>query len=159
MVIPLVDLKAQYLSVKEEIDTAISRVIHNSSFILGEEVASFEEEFAAFCQAGQAVGTSSGTSALHLALLACGVEPEDEVITTPFTFAATAEVISYVDARPVFVNIELDSYNIDPNGIEQAITGKTKTIIPLHLYGRPAEMGPIMEIARRHHLKVVEDAA
>ena len=159
MGIPLVDLKAQYLSIKDEIDEAIQRVISNSSFILGEEVRAFEEEFASFCEARFAIGTSSGTSALHLALLACGVGLGDEVITTPHTFVATTEAISHAGARPVFVDIDPESYNINPTKIEAAITDKAKAIIPVHLYGQPAEMDAIMEIADKHGLKVIEDAA
>lgn len=159
VVIPLVDLKAQYLSIKREIDEAISRVIMSSGFILGAEVSRFEEDFATFCRTRHAVGASSGTAALHLALLGCGVGPGDEVITTPFTFVATAESISMAGARPVFVDIEPESYNIDPTGIKRAITRRTKAIIPVHLCGRPAEMGAILGIAAEHGLKVIEDAA
>ncbi len=159
MTIPLVDLKAQYVPIKEEIDEVINRVINNSSFILGEEVASFEREFATFCNTRYATGTSSGTSALHLALLACGVGPGVEVITSPYTFIATAEAITHAEAIPVFADIDLDSYNIFPDQIETAITEKTRAILPVHLYGRPAEMDSIMEIANRHGLKVIEDAA
>jgi dTDP-4-amino-4,6-dideoxygalactose transaminase len=159
MAIPLVDLKAQYQTIKGELDPAIQRVIDNTSFIMGEEVSSFEEDFAAFCRARYAVGTSSGTSALHLALLACGVGPGDEVITSPHTFTATAEAIIHAGAVPVFVDIDLHSYNIAPERIEAAITRKTKAFLPVHLYGRPAEMDPIMELAGRHGLAVIEDAA
>ncbi len=159
MAIPLVDLKAQYQSIKDDLDAAIRRVIENTSFILGEEVSSFEEEFAVFCDAEYTVGTSSGTSALHLALLACGVGPGDEVITTPHTFIATAEPIIHAGATPVLVDIDLDSYNLDPARIEPAITERTKAILPVHLYGRPADMDPILVIAERHNLKVIEDAA
>jgi dTDP-4-amino-4,6-dideoxygalactose transaminase len=157
--IPLVDLKAQYCSIKAEIDEAIQRVLINSSFILGEEVKSFEEAFAAFCNVEYAIGTCSGTSALHLALLACGVGPGDEVITTPFTFIATAEAISYTGARPVFVDIDPVSYCLDPSRLEAAITPKTKAILPVHLYGQPAEMEAILEIANHYKLRVIEDAA
>ena len=159
MVIPLVDLKAQYLSVKSEIDEAIQRVINSSRFILGEEVEAFEQEFAAFCGANHCVGVASGTASLHLALLACGIEPGDDVITTPFTFIATAEAISHAGAKPVFVDIDHRSYNIEPTKIEAAITERTKAIIPVHLYGQPADMDQITELARRYELKVVEDAA
>lgn len=159
MTIPLVDLKAQYLSISNEIDDAISQVINSTRFILGKEVELFEEEFAAFCNAEYAIGTSSGTSALHLALLACGIGQADEVITTSHTFIATTEAISHVGARPVFVDIDLASYNIDPTKIEEVITPRTRAIIPIHLYGQPAEIGPILDIARKHGLKVIEDAA
>jgi len=159
MKIPLVDLRAQYASIKAEIDQAIQRVVESGRFILGEEVQAFEEEFAAFCNAQYAVGVASGTAALHLALLACGVGPGDEVITTPFTFIATAEAINYTGAKPVFVDIDPQTHNINPRHLEAAITERTRAIIPVHLYGYPADMAPIMEIAQRHDLWVIEDAA
>jgi dTDP-4-amino-4,6-dideoxygalactose transaminase len=157
--IPLVDLKAQYESIKPEVDEAIQRVIANTSFILGEEVKGFEEAFAAFCGVRYAVGVASGTAALHLALLACDVGPGDEVITSPHTFVATAETICHAGARPVFADIDLASYNIAPTQVEAAITPRTKAIIPVHLYGQPADMDPLLDIARHHGLKVIEDAA
>jgi dTDP-4-amino-4,6-dideoxygalactose transaminase len=157
--IPFVDLKAQYHSIKHEVDAAVTRVLENSSFILGSEVAAFEEEFAAYSGARIGVGVNSGTSALHLALLAAGIGEGDEVITTPFTFVATVAAIGYTGARPVFVDIDAVSYNIDPAKIEAAITPKTKAIMPVHLYGQPADMDPILEIARRRNLLVIEDAA
>jgi len=157
--IPFVDLKGQYHSIKAEIDSAIARVLENSQFVLGPEVAGFEEDFAAYLNVKHAVGVNSGTSALHLALLAAGIKPGDEVITTPFTFVATVAAILYVGARPVFVDIEPRSYTIDANRIEQAITARTKAIMPVHLYGHPADMDPILEIARRRGLLVIEDAA
>lgn len=159
MTIPLVDLKAQYASIKPEIDAAMQRVVNNTSFILGKEVTQFEKDFAAFCRVEHCVGMDSGTAALHLALLLCDVQPGDEVITTTHTFIATAEVISLVGARPVFVDIDPRTYNLDPNLIERAITPRTRAIIPVHLYGQPAEMDPILEIARQHNLRVIEDAA
>ncbi len=159
MKIPLVDLKAQYTAIKEEIDEAMGRVLNNCNFILGEEVRLFEEEFAAFCRAECAVGIASGTAALHLALRACGVGAGDEVITTPLTFIATAEAISHCGARPVFVDIDPLTYNIDPPRIEAAVNEKTRAILPVHLYGQPANMKPILEIAHRYKLKVIEDAA
>jgi dTDP-4-amino-4,6-dideoxygalactose transaminase len=158
-VIPFVDLKAQYHSIKEEIDSAIAGVLESSQFVLGKEVAAFEEEFALYCGGGQAIGVNSGTSALHLALLAAGIGPGDEVITTPFTFVATVAAIGYAGATPVYADIDAASYNIDPAKIEAAITSKTKAIMPVHLYGQPAEMDPILEIARRRGLLVIEDAA
>ena len=157
--IPLVDLKAQYNVIKPEIDQVLERVISNTSFILGKEVKDFEEAFATFCHVPAAIGTSSGTSALHLALLACGVGPGDEVITTPLTFIATTETISHAGARPVFVDIDRRSYNLDPYQIEAAITARTKAIMPVHLYGQPADMAPILEIAQKYNLRVIEDAA
>ncbi len=159
MKIPLVDLKAQYNSIKDEIDTAIQRVLENGQFILGPEVKVFEEEMAAYCGTKYAVGVASGTDALHLALLACGIKSGDEVITTPFTFIATAESIAKCGARPVFVDIDPRTYNIDPAQIEAKITKKTRAILPVHLYGQPATMERILEIAKRHNLKVIEDAA
>jgi dTDP-4-amino-4,6-dideoxygalactose transaminase len=157
--IPFVDLKAQYRAIKPEIDAAIARVLENSQFILGPEVVAFEKEFAQYTGAAAAVGLNSGTSALHLALLAAGVGPGDEVITVPFTFVATVAAIGYAGAKPVFVDIDPASFTMDVTRIEAAITPRTKAIVPVHLYGQPADMDPIMEIARRHNLIVIEDAA
>jgi dTDP-4-amino-4,6-dideoxygalactose transaminase len=157
-VIPLVDLKAQYQDVKLEVDAAVAAVLEGGHFILGPEVSRFEQEFAAYCQTPFAVGLNSGTSALHLALLAAGVGPGDEVITTAFTFVATVAAIEYTGARPVLVEVDPVTLTIDPAGIEAAITARTKAIIPVHLYGLPADMDPIMSIARAHGLIVVEDA-
>ncbi len=157
--IPYLDLQAQYRSIKPEIDTAVLRVLDSTQYILGEEVAAFEREFAGYCQASEAIGVNSGTSALHLALLAAGIGPGDEVITVPFTFVATVSAIGYTGATPVFVDIEPDYFTMDASKIEAAITPKTKAIMPVHLYGQPADMDPIMEIARRRGLTVIEDAA
>lgn len=157
--IPFVDLKAQYLAIQPEIDAAIARVLENSQFILGPEVAAFEKEFAQYTGAAAAIGLNSGTSALHLALLAAGVGPGDEVITVPFTFVATVAAIGYTGAKPVFVDIDPASFTMDVTQIEAAITPRTKAIVPVHLYGQPADMDPIIEIARRRHLIVIEDAA
>lgn len=159
MSIPLVDLKAQYATIKPEIDETIQRVLDRTSFILGEEVANFESSFARYVGAAGAVGVASGTAALSLALQACGIGADDEVITTAHTFFATAEAISQVGARPVFVDIDLDTYNLDPNEVEAAITPRTRAIMPVHLYGQPADMAALMDIAGRHHLRVIEDAA
>jgi dTDP-4-amino-4,6-dideoxygalactose transaminase len=159
MAIPLVDLKAQYRSIQSDIDAAIRRVVENTSFILGKEVQAFEQAFAQYCGADHCIGVSSGTAALHLALRAAGIGPGDEVITSPFTFVATAEAIWMAGARPVFVDIHPRYYCIHPDLIERAITPRTKAIMPVHLYGQPADMGPIMDIARRHQLLVIEDAA
>jgi dTDP-4-amino-4,6-dideoxygalactose transaminase len=159
MKIPLVDLKAQYASLKDEIDEAISGVVNDTQFILGPEVKAFEHEIAACCQTKLAIGVASGTDALHLALLALGIQPGDEVITTPFTFIATAETTTHCGAVPVFVDIEPRTYNIDPAGVEAKITKKTKAILPVHLYGQPADMAPILELARKYNLKVIEDCA
>jgi dTDP-4-amino-4,6-dideoxygalactose transaminase len=158
-VIPFVDLRAQYHSIKGEIDRAISGILESSQFVLGKEVAMFEEEFAAYCGGGEAIGVNSGTSALHLALLAAGAGPGDEVITTPFTFVATVAAIYYTGATPVYADIDPASYTIDPAAIEAVITPRTKAILPVHLYGQPADMDPILEIARRRRIVVIEDAA
>ena len=159
MTIPLVDLKAQYTSIKDEIDAAIQKVVQSGQFILGPEVKAFEEEMAAYCGTQYAVGVASGTDALHLALLALEIKAGDEVITTPFTFIATAESIAKCGARPVFADIDPRTYNIDPVQIEAKITPKTVAILPVHLYGQPAAMDDILTIARKHNLKVVEDCA
>ena len=159
MEIPLVDLKAQYASIKPEVDAAIKRVVDNTSFILGHEVTEFEQAFARYAGAKGAVGVASGTSALQLSLLACGVGPGDEVITTAHTFIATSEAISQTGAKPVFVDIDPQTYNLDPARVEAAITPRTKAILPVHLYGQPADLGALMEIAERHHLYLIEDAA
>jgi dTDP-4-amino-4,6-dideoxygalactose transaminase len=158
-VIPLLDLKTQYRNIQPEIDAAVASVLSSGHFILGPEVTGFEQEFAAYCQTHDSIAVNSGTSALHLALLAAGVEPGDEVITVPFTFAATAASILYTGATPVYVDIDPKSFTIDAKLIENALTSRTKAIIPVHLYGQPADMDPILEIARRRSLVVIEDAA
>jgi len=158
-VIPYADLKQQYHSIKPEIDQAISTVLESGQFVLGAEVSAFEREFAAYCGCGHGVGVNSGTSALHLALLAAGVGPGDEVITVPFTFVATVAAICYTGATPVYVDIDPRSYTMDPAGLKGAISGRTKAILPVHLYGQTADMDPIVEIARRHGKIVIEDAA
>jgi dTDP-4-amino-4,6-dideoxygalactose transaminase len=158
-VIPFVDLKAQYHSIKPEIDAAIGAVLESSQFVLGEAVASFEQAFAAYCGVEHAIGVNSGTSALHLALLAAGIGAGDEVITAPFTFVATAAAIGYTGARPVYVDIDPATYTLDPAQLERAITPRTRAIMPVHLYGQVADMDPILEVARRHGLIVIEDAA
>ena len=157
--IPLADLQAQYQAIGEEIDAAIQRVISKSSFILGPEVTNFEQAFAAYCGAAHCVGVSSGTAALELALRALGVGPGDEVITVAHTFIATAEAISAVGAKPVFVDIEPHSYNLAPEAFAEAITPRTRAVMPVHLYGQPADMTRINRIAREHGLRVIEDAA
>jgi len=157
--IPLVDLKAQYRSIKPEVDAAVLRVLDSAQFILGDEVVAFERDFAAYCDTREAIGVNSGTSALHLAFLAAGIGPGDEVITVPFTFIATVSTIVYAGATPVFVDIEPDCYTMDPARLEAAITPRTKAIVPVHLYGQPADMDPILEIARRRGIPVIEDAA
>ena len=157
--VPFVDLRVQYLSIKDEIDAAVLDLLDSTQFVLGSQVAAFEALFAPYTGSRHAMGVNSGTSALHLALLAAGVERGDEVITTPFTFIATASAIDYCGAIPVFVDIDPVSFTIDPALIEAAITPKTKAILPIHLYGQPADMDPIIEIAERHGLAVIEDAA
>jgi len=156
--IAFVDLKAQYATIRTEVGEAIARVLDSCEFTLGSEVAAFEHEFAAYCQAEHGIGVNTGTSALHLALLAAGVGPGDEVVTTPFTFVATVSAICYTGAKPVFVDIDPRSFTIDGNAIEAAISDRTKAIIPVHLYGQPADMAPIMATARRQGLVVIEDA-
>jgi len=159
MKINFVDLKRQYSTIKEEIDTAIQDILDNTRFIGGEPVKSFEEEFAGFCNAKHAVGVSSGTSALHLALLAHGIGAGDDVITVPNTFTATCEAIANVGATPVFVDVDEKTRNIDVSKIEDAVSDKTKAILPVHLYGQPSDLDPIYEIAQKQGLVVVEDAA
>ena len=156
--IPFVDLKSQYLSIKPDVDAAIQGILDSCQFTLGSEVVAFEKEFAAYSGAEIGVGVNTGTSALHLALLAAGVGGGDEVITVPFTFVATVSAIDYTGATPVFVDIDPDSFTMDVTALEAAITEKTKAIIPVSLYGQPADMDPLMEIARRHGLVVIEDA-
>jgi len=190
--IPLVDLKSQYEEIKGEIQEAIDRVLDSSAFILGEEVTKFEEEFAKFCNTEYAIGTSSGTSALHLALLSLGIGEGDEVITTPYTFTATVETIIHCKAKPIFVDINHKNYNIDVQKLEEFIkrkckikskTGRSanrseaeiptpfsslcrdrlsgkliKAIIPVHLYGQPVDLDPILKLAKKYNLKVIEDA-
>lgn len=157
--INVLDLKAQYLALKTELDRAVLDVMASGHFILGENVQALEKEIAAYCGCQYGIGVASGTDALRLAFAALDIGPGDEVITTPFTFIATANTISRAGARPVFVDIEPRTYNLDPAKIEAAITERTKAIVPVHLYGQPADMDPIMAIARRHGLKVVEDSA
>jgi dTDP-4-amino-4,6-dideoxygalactose transaminase len=157
-VIPFVDLKAQYRALAPDIQPAITRVMERCDFILGEDVRLFEEEFAAFCRAPHCVAVADGTDALRLALEACGIGPGDEVITCTHTFIATVLAITHVGAKPVLVDCEQDFYNIDVAQIERAITPRTKAILPVHLYGQPADMDPILDLARRHNLRVIEDA-
>jgi dTDP-4-amino-4,6-dideoxygalactose transaminase len=157
--VPLVDLKAQYAGIKREIDDAIQRVLSHTSFIMGREVEVFERSFADYVGVPGAVGVGSGTAALHLALRACGVGPGDEVITSAHTFIAAAEAISHAGARPVFVDIDPRTFTIDPARVEEAITPHTRAIVPVHLYGQPADMEPLMEIAKRRELWMIEDAA
>ena len=159
MKVPFVDLKAQYRTIKPEIDAAIMEVVESCWFVGGPAVKQFEEDFAAYCGAARGVGSSSGTSAIHLALVGLGVGPGDEVITACNTFIATSEAISHSGARPVFVDVENDTQLIDAEKVEAAITPKTKAIVPVHLFGQPADMDAIRDIAARHELKIVADAA
>src|SRR4030095_8052191 len=156
--IPFVDLPAQYRALKPEVDAAVAKVFENAQFILGPAVTAFERDFAAFCTAKEAIGVNSGTSALHLSLLAAGVGPGDEVITVPFTFVATVAAIEYAGAKPILVDVEPEFLTMDPAKLETAITPRTKAIIPVHLFGQPADMDPILAIARKHGLVVIEDA-
>lgn len=157
--IPLVDLQAQYAAIQPEIDAALRRVVTNAQFIMGPDVAAFEAEFAEWCGAPHCVGVGSGTAALELTLRVLGVGAGDEVITTAHTFIATAEAISAVGALPVFVDIDPRTYNLDPDAFAAAITSRTRAVIPVHLYGQPAEMARIGEIAQANNLAVIEDAA
>jgi dTDP-4-amino-4,6-dideoxygalactose transaminase len=157
--VPALDLKAQYQAIRDEIESVVRDVIENQAFVLGPEVAGLEAEVARYCSVAQGVGCASGSDALLLPLMALGIGPGDEVITTPYTFFATAGSIWRTGARPVFVDIDRETYNIDPARIEAAITPRTKVIIPVHLYGQTAEMGTIAAIAARHGLTVLEDAA
>src|ERR1700741_5226047 len=143
--VPYLNLKAQYRSIKPEIDAAIARVLESCQFVLGPEVAAFEQDFAAYCGSSECIALNSGTSALHLALLAAGVGPGDEVITIPFTFVATVSAICYTGAKPVFVDIEPRSFTMDPAKLEKAITPRTKAILPVHLYGQMADMDAILQ--------------
>jgi dTDP-4-amino-4,6-dideoxygalactose transaminase len=157
--IPYLDLPAQIRNVRKEIDAALARALDNCTFILGPDVAQFEKDFAQFCGAQHALGFNSGTSALHTAMLLLNVGPGDEVITTPYTFIATSWAISYVGAKPVYVDIEDATFNLNPKLVEKAITPRTKAVMPVHLYGHPFDVDSISEICRRHKLPLVEDAA
>ena len=159
MKLQMVDVLGQYHRIKADVDAAIHRVLESGQFIQGKEVGELERRIAAYLGVSDAVGCASGTDALQIALMALGIGPGDEVITTPFTFVATAEVIGLLGAKPVYVDIDPRTFNIDTHLIERAITPRTRAIIPVHLYGQPAEMDPIMEIARRHGVNVVEDSA
>ena len=159
MKVPILDLKNEYAELREEILDAIDRVGRDGAFILGPETEVFEREFAAFCETKHCIALNSGTSALHLGLLALGVQPGDEAITTPNSFLATAEAITYCGGVPVFVDIDPATGNLDPKYVERAITPRTRAILPVHLYGRPADMDPLREIAAQHDLRILEDAA
>ena len=159
MKVDVFSLKKQYENIKDEIREPMEKVMASGGFIIGEDVGLFEQEFADYCGVKHGIGVNSGTDALFLTCLACGIGKGDEVIVMPYTYIATALAISMTGAKPVFVDIEEKTYNIDVSKIEKAITNKTKAILPVHLYGHPADMDPIMEIARSHKLKVIEDCA
>ncbi|MEE8161156.1 MAG: DegT/DnrJ/EryC1/StrS family aminotransferase [Acidobacteriota bacterium] len=158
MKIPLVDLKIQHQTLTNELSEAVQQVMTHTDFILGQQVDDFEVDFALFCEGRHAVGLASGTDALHLGLLACGIGPGDEVITAANSFIATASAISFTGAKPVFADVDPETYTIDPASIRELITDRTRAILPVHLYGQPADMDPIMELAGEKELKVVEDA-
>lgn len=159
MAVPLLDLKAQYLTIREEIRAAVERVLESQQFILGPEVEAFEREIAAYSECRYGIGVSSGTDALLVALMAIDIQPDDEVITSPYTFFASVGSIARLGARPVFVDIDPLTYNLDPVRIEAVITPRTRAIIPIHLFGQMADMDPILEIAARRNLFLIEDAA
>jgi dTDP-4-amino-4,6-dideoxygalactose transaminase len=157
--LPLFDLTTQYRTIREEVRAAVDQVLDHAHYILGPEVAEFEKNFARYCGVRHAIGVNSGTSALHLAVLAAGIGQGDEVITVPFTFVATAAAIRYAGATPVFVDIDPRTLTMDPTQLEAAITPRTKAIMPVHIYGHPADMDPICAVARKHNLVVIEDCA
>jgi dTDP-4-amino-4,6-dideoxygalactose transaminase len=159
MNVPYFDLPAQIRALRPELDAAIARTLDACSFCLGPDVGEFERAFAAFTGAAHCIGFNSGTSALHVAMRLLNVGPGDEVITTPYTFVATSWAIAYTGARPVYVDIDEQSMNLDPGLVERAITPRTKAVLPVHLYGHPFEIDPLLAICRRHHLPLVEDAA
>ena len=159
MSVPLLDIKRQHDPIRDELDSAVKKVLDHGQFILGPEVKQLEQEIAKLCGTKHAIGVASGTDALMLALHACGVGPGDEVITSAFSFFASAGVISRLGATPVFVDIDIDTYNLDPEKLTAAITNKTKVIMPIHLFGQCADMDPILAIAKQHGIKIVEDAA
>jgi dTDP-4-amino-4,6-dideoxygalactose transaminase len=157
--VPVLDLRAQYASLREEMAEAVREVMDSTTYVLGPKVAAFEEAFASYLGARHCVGVNSGTSALHLALICAGVRPDDEVITVPMTFIATSWAVSYAGATPVFVDVDPTTYTMDPSQVEKRITRRTKAILPVHLYGQPADLAPLLEIGRRHGIPVIEDAA
>ena len=159
MAVPFFNITRQNQKAKKELDSAIAQTVESGRYILGESVSALEKEIAHYCGVKFAVGVASGTDALHLSLRACGVKPGDEVITSPFTFVATAEAIVYCGATPVFVDIEPKTFNLDPSKIEKIVTNKTRAILPVHLYGQSCEMDKIREIARKHKMAVAEDCA
>ncbi len=157
--IPYLDLKAQYQSIQKEIEEAVKRVLESGHYVLGDEVKSFEDDFAAYCGTRFAVAVNTGTSALHLALLAAGIGPGDEVITTPLTFVATAAAVLYTGAKPVFVDVNPKTLNLDPAKVSGALTPRTKALLPVHLHGKPVDMEALLAIAEKHRIPLIEDAA
>lgn len=157
--VPLLDLKAQYQSIRQEVREAIDRVVESQVFILGPEVEALETEVAAYCGAAHGIGVSSGTDALLVSLMAAGLKPGHEVVTSPYTFFATGGAIARVGARPVFVDIDPVTYNFDPSALGAAVTERTRAVMPVHLYGQPCDMGPINDFANKHGLVIIEDAA
>jgi len=158
MRVPVLDLPAQYAALREEIDAALQQTCRNAAFALGYQVEKFEEDWAAYCNAEHCIAVNSGTDALHLSLLAVGLEPGQEVITSPMTFIATCEAILYAGATPVLVDIDPATNGLDPAAVEEAVTDRTRAILPVHIFGHPADMDPVLDIAARHDLAVVEDA-
>ena len=158
MNIPLIDLKAQYKSISEDLDRVTKEVLSSAAYIMGKNVTEFEKEFAEYIGVKHAISVGNGTDALVIALKSLGIGPGDEVITSTFTYFASAECISAVGAKPVFVDVEKDTFNMDPYKLEEKITDKTKAIIPVHIFGQSADMDPINEVAKKHNLKVIEDA-
>src|SRR5262249_52058670 len=159
MKVPLLDLPAQYATIRAEVRAAIDRVCESQRFILGPEVTALEEELAAFCAVRDAVGVSSGTDALLMALMALHIGPGDEVITTPYSFFATAGVVARLGARPVFVDVDPATFNLDPAAVADRITGRTKALVPVHLFGRCVELDPVLQIGREPGIAVIENAA
>ncbi|HTI99649.1 MAG TPA: DegT/DnrJ/EryC1/StrS family aminotransferase [Dongiaceae bacterium] len=157
--VPYLDLKLQLRALRPELDAAIARTLDNCTFCLGPDVVQFEKDFAQYCGAAHCLGFNSGTSALHVAMLLLGVGPGDEVITTPYTFAATSWAISYVGAKPVYVDIDDTTFNLDPQKVAAAITPRTKAVLAVHLYGQPCDLDALLAICRKHNLPLVEDAA
>ncbi|MCK5355524.1 MAG: aminotransferase class I/II-fold pyridoxal phosphate-dependent enzyme, partial [Methyloprofundus sp.] len=157
--IPMVNLKAQYAEIKQEVEQGLAQTIENCTFILGPNVQAFEKEAAQYLGVKHAIGVASGTDALHLALLAEGIGEGDEVITTAFTFIATAEAIRYVGAKPVFVDVDPKTFNITAAAIEAAITEQTTAVMPVHLFGQPVDMAAIQAVCDKHKLKLIEDCA
>jgi UDP-2-acetamido-2-deoxy-ribo-hexuluronate aminotransferase len=159
MTLQMVDVVGQYRRIKEEVDLAVARVLDSGQYILGKEVGEFESAAASYLGVQYALGCASGTDALQIAMMALGIGPGDEVISTPFTFVATAETVAILGAKPVYVDIDPETFNIDPACLERAVTSRTRAIIPVHLFGQPADMDPIMAVAKKHGLRVIEDAA